>query len=123
MLTGLLELDRPKAWPPELRAYLCEHYSSFLEWETRHNNRSAYDNDLQGLMDALQPHVILGWHCTRLTDLEADDILRSGMQIPDAAMLARRIDDLVGYNEITPDIACRLKSKNQADEKNRAGMV
>ena len=125
ILTGLLELDRPKAWPPELCAYLGEHYDLLLEWETRQNNpyAPAYDSALQGLMDILQPYVILGRHCTRLTAAEADDILRSGMQMPDAAMPARRIDALVESNEIAPDLACLPKSKNQSDEKNRAGMV
>ena len=125
MLTGLLELDRPKAWPPELCAYLGEHYDLFLGSETRRNNPSAraYDSALHGLMDILQPYVILGWHCTRLTAAEADDVLRSGMQMPDAAMLERRIDALVESKEITPDLAYRLKSKNQSDEKNRAGML
>ncbi|MCY4381669.1 MAG: hypothetical protein OXE44_00770 [Nitrospinae bacterium] len=125
MSTGLLELDRPKAWPPELCAFLGKHYDLFLGWETRQNNLSApaYDGALRGLMDILQPYVILGWHCTRLTVAEADDILRSGMQMPDAAMLARRIDALVESNEFAPDLACLLKSKNQSDEINRAGMV
>ena len=125
MLTGLLELDRPKAWPPELCAYLGEYYDLFLGWETKQDkpSASAYDSALQGLMGILQPYVILGWHCTRLTAEEADDILRSGIQMPDAAMLARRIDALVESNEIAPALACLLKSKNQSDEKNRAGKV
>lgn len=82
-----------------------------------------FDKAIYGLIDALQPYEIVGWHCTRLTDAEADDILRDGMQLPDVAMLARRIDAVVKANKLAPDIARLLKSKNQADEEYRAEMV
>ena len=71
----------------------------------------------------MQAYEILGWHCTRLTDAEVDEILHSGMQLPNAAMLARRIDALEGTDVIASDVARRLKSENQAAKGNRAGMV
>ena len=83
----------------------------------------AYDRALYGLRNALQAYEILGWHCTRLTDTEADEIRRSGMQLPNAEMLTRRIDALVKDNLITADVARRLKSENQAGEEYRAGMA
>ena len=42
------------------------------------------------------------------------------MQLPDAEMLASRIDALVKTSLITPDIARRLKSKNRASEQSGA---
>ena len=82
-----------------------------------------HDEAICGLRHALQPYEILGWHCTRLTEVEADEIRRNGMQLPNAEMLARRIDALVKTDEITPDIAGRLKSENQSDETGRAGKI
>jgi hypothetical protein len=76
-----------------------------------------------GLQDILQLYQIRGWHCTRLTDEEADSIIEGGMCLPDAAMLARRIERLVQQGLLTRQIAERLKTENQAHETNRAGMV
>jgi hypothetical protein len=125
MSLTLLELDRPAAWPGELRAYLDTHHDLFLGWETGQSRPAAstYDRAIYGLIDALQPYAITGWHCSRLTDAEVGEILRNGMQLPDAEMLARRIDALLEAGQITYDIARRLKAENQADEPNRAGMV
>ena len=121
---ALLDLDCPAAWPAELRSHLDAHHDVFLGRETGRNRVAAScDMAIYGLMDALQPFEIKGWHCTRLTNLEADDILCNGMQLPDAAMLARRIDALTEANVVARDVARRLKSENQADENNRAGMV
>ena len=113
----LLDLDRPKAWPGELQAYLNEHRDCLLPGQT------GFDEIIGGLMDVLHPYEILGWHCTRLTDTEVDDVLCNGMGLPDAMMLERRIDALVEDDEISPDVARLLKSTNQADEEYRAGRV
>ena len=83
----------------------------------------AFDGALSSLWDALQTYEILGWHCTRLTKAEAVEILRCGLQLPDAEMLARRIDAVVKDNLVAPDVALRLKSENEAHDKYRAGRV
>jgi hypothetical protein len=76
---------------------------------------------IYGLIDVLQPFAITGWHCTRLTDAEMDHILRAGMQLPDTAMLNRRIDALVTSGDIAPDIARRLKAENQSRDARQSG--
>ena len=121
----LLDLDRPRKWPTPLLSYLDAQYDLFLDWKTEKNwvTGPRYDEAIDGLVYALQPYEIMGWHCTRLTDIEAEEIPRDGMQLPDATMLARRIDALVKANQITPHVAQCLKSENQADEENRAGRV
>lgn len=121
----LLDLDCPMEWPTRLRCYLNARHDLFLGWETNESwvTTLMYDKAVDGLIDALQPYEIMGWHCTRLTDAEAEEIIRNGMQLPDATMLANRIDVIVEANEITPDVACRLKLENQADEEHRAGRV
>ena len=121
----LLDLDRPKKWPAPLLCYLDAQHDLFLDWKTEQSwvTGPRYDEAINGLVDALQPYEIMGWHCTRLTDMEIEEILRNGMQLPDATMLARRIDALVKANQITSDVARCLKSDNQADEENRAGKV
>ena len=125
MSKTLLELDCPALWPSALLGYLDQHGDVFLRWETKQSRISpqVFDRAIYGLRDALQPYEILGWHCTRLTDAEANEVRRNGMQLPNAEMLARRIKALVRDNVIEPHIAQRLKSRNQADKKHRAGRL
>ena len=125
MSKTLLELDCPAFWPAALLAYLDQHHDLFLRWETKQSQLSpnVFDEATYGLREALQAYEILGWHCTRLTYAEADEILCNGIQLPNAEMLARRIEALVKDDLIAPDIARRLKSENQADKKYRAGRV
>ena len=103
----LLDLDFPRSWPVELLGYLIEHHDLFRGWVNGQGQVSAkaHDEAVRGLRRALQPYQILGWHCTRLTDAEAEVIRRKGMQLPDAEMLASRIDALVKTSLSTPDIA------------------
>ena len=118
----LLDLDFPRSWPVELLGYLNEHHDLFRGWDDGQGQVSAqaFDDAMCGLRRALQPYQILGWHCTRLTDAEEEVIRRNGMQLPEAEMLANRIDALVKTSLITPDIARRLKSENRASEQSRA---
>ena len=121
----LLNLDRPSSWPAALSTYLDEHHDVFRAWEakTRHASAPSFDKAIYGLRDILKAYEIRGWHCTRLTDAEVDEILRNGMRLPNAEMLTRRIDTLVKTNLIEPQVALRLKLENWADEENRAGIV
>ncbi|MFJ7352741.1 hypothetical protein ACIQWS_01100 [Phyllobacterium sp. NPDC097923] len=125
MVPILLNLDAPETWPVALRSYLTEHYDLLLGWEIGEGTVApgAFDDAMHGLMDALLPYAITGWHCTRLTDVEIDHILRCGMQLPDAAMLDRRIDALEATGQITDDVSRRLKVRNQSSDPNRAGRV
>ena len=139
----LLDLDCPTLWPAELLQYLGKHYELFLGWETKPAQAFGqgfdeltllkqavkhalvcsrdFEEAMLGLRVALQPYAIPGWHCTRLTKAEANGIRCKGMHPPNAEMLARRVDALVGAGEITPEIGRRLKLENQAGEKNRTG--
>ena len=109
----LLDLDLPRSWPVELLGYLDEHHDLFRGWDDGQGQGSAetFDHAVYGLRRALQPYQILAWHCTRLTDAEAEVIRRNGMQLPDAEMLASRIDSLVKTGLTTPDIARRLSPR------------
>jgi hypothetical protein len=121
----LLKLEQPAAWPAALQTYLETRHELFLGWETGTGRVApgSYDNAIYGLIKALQPYAIRGWHCTRLTEAEIDEIYRNGMQLPNAAMLARRIESLVTAGQLPSEIAQRLMAENQADDANRANML
>lgn len=119
----LLNLKKPASWPTDLRSYLQSRHDLFLGWERGGVAAHLYDGAIYGLIDVLQPYAITGWHCSRLTDAEIRHILREGMQLPNATMLNHRIDALVASGDFEPEIALRLKQKNQSADTNRAGMV
>ena len=120
-----IDLDHPATWPKAVCAFLAEHHELFLRWETRQGGVSPqmFDRAIVGLANVLQPHEMVGWHCTRLTDQEIEEISRNGMRLPDGTMLGRRIDAVAEAGCLAPDVARLLKSRNQADEENRTGTV
>lgn len=120
-----IDLEAPQSWPDELMGYLNQHRGLFWEWEsgTGKVTGQSYDRVILGLSDVIQRYSIIGWHCTRLTLSEIEKILSDGMVLPNAHMLARRIDDLLNAGLVTDSIARRLKGTNQAHEEYRAGMV
>ncbi len=121
----LLDLDRPSSWPTALSTYLDEHHDVFRAWEakTRQASAPSFDQAIYGLRDILKAYEIRGWHCTRLTDAEVDQVLRDGMHLPNSETLTRRIEALSETSLIEPEIALRLKSENRAAEENRVGKV
>ena len=121
----LLDLEEPASWPEELLVFLDQNHQLFLDWENDPSKvgGSTYDRAIYRLRDVMQPFAITGWHCTRLTKAEIDEIISSGVQLPDASMLIRRIDALVDAGSISKSVAHRLKTENQADDSNRAGLI
>ncbi|MFC3706262.1 hypothetical protein ACFOOL_16050 [Devosia honganensis] len=122
---SVLDLTRPALWPAELLDALDEHKALFAAWERGDGSISgqAYDRAIYSVTSALQPYVVKGWHCTRLTEHEISHILAEGLQLPDETMLQSRIDRLVIQGVLTDEIAAQLKAKNQSADWNRAGRL
>ena len=128
-----IDLDHPPTWPEELCAFLEEHHELFLRWETKQGSVLAqtfdeaivrtFDEAIVRLANLLRPYEIVGWHCTRLTDEEIEEISCNGMGLPDGRMLTRRINAVEEAGCLAPDVARILKLRNQADEEYRAGAV
>ena len=125
MATELLDLDRPDGWPSDLRDYLDKYHDLFLDWEIGPSKFTAaeYDPAAYGLEAILCQYALVGWHCTRLTEAEITAIRSDGMQMPDVAMLHRRVDAVVDAGLLPRNLADRLKTEHQADESWRAGRV
>jgi len=121
----IVDLESPSTWPLDLQEYLGAHHDLFLRWETQPapGDGPRYDKAIYGLMEVLRSYSLVGWHCTRLTDAEMDSIVATGMELPNLAMLTRRIDAVTEGGLISTRISNRLKTENQAHESNRAGMV
>jgi hypothetical protein len=122
---AVVDLEAVLTWPAELLVYLAAHHEVFLDWANGpvRVDAATYDRAIYGLIDAMRPYAVIGWHCTRLTDREIAAIGVSGMSLPDAAMLIRRINAAIEEGLLTTAVGERLKAKNQAHESNRAGVV
>lgn len=127
-LGQIINLQDPSSWPADLAAYLEGHLDLFLAWETQSQDEPSvsgrsFDRAIDGLQDVLKNYSLIGWHCTRLTEDEIAAIVARGMAPPDTRMLTARIDALVKAGSLAPDIAAKLRGKNQAHETNRAGRI
>lgn len=124
-------LSDESTWPEDVLKFLEREDDIFRAWEEQHAGRQParpvsgpeYDSVLGGLRRVLDPYDLRGYHCTRLTDAEIAHILANGMQLPDAAMLLKRIQALQDDGVIDAAIAKRLAEENQADETNRANRI
>lgn len=71
----------------------------------------------------LSPYSITGWHRTRLIDAAIEQIVASGMQLPDGAVPRHRIEALVLASLLPDDVARRLQTVDRAVDSNRADMI
>ncbi|MGF1832182.1 hypothetical protein [Photobacterium sanguinicancri] len=113
-------------WPDEIVDYLDENHLKFLGWETPGDDRvSAYEYD-QAILEfrsLLKPLSLVGYHCTKLTPYEIEDVRLNGMKLQNLESLKQRVLRLESTAEITETVAKELISINQADDRNRAGML
>jgi hypothetical protein len=125
---AVMVLEDEKSWSPQIIQYLESFHDLFLNWELANDKRPSgqeYDKAIYGLRDILitDESMLLGYHCTRLTDLEIQHVLANGMQLPNEEMLYQRIESLKRDRLIEAHISEYLKSKHQSNESNRTGMI
>lgn len=124
-MTALIDQEASDSWPHDLRSYLDQHQDVLLDWETGPSRGAArkYDLAISGLETVLRRYALVGWHCTRLTEDEIAGIRSRGMQLPDVAMLHRRVDAVVEAGLLTGKFADRLKAEHQAANPWRSGRI
>jgi hypothetical protein len=90
-----MEIEDEKTWPVEVVAFLEEKQDIFRNWKTRNRlaNPKEYDEAIYTLRHILRgaDYTLRGYHCTRLTDEEIQNILANGMSLPSGSMLQERI--------------------------------
>jgi len=118
-----LDLFQAATWPDGLREVLDELRPIFRSWELGLPDRSAptFDAAIRTLGQALMPHTLRGYHFTRLTEGEADQIRANGLKVLSIELLDRRIATLVAQGALTHAQAQRLLVHNQVRDSNRAG--
>jgi hypothetical protein len=122
---SIIHIDKPADWPDDLTGYLERNYEFYLGWQTERTTVFGWQIDqfVYGLQNVLRPYSMVGWHCSRLTDEEISVIERTGMQMPDQAMLFKRVDAAVVAGRLDERLGTLLKARNQAHEEYRAGRL
>lgn len=95
----------------------------FEGWECdccTNSSPSSYDSLVEEFRDILRRHSLIGYHCTRLTKEEIENIRLSGMILQNSASLGARIDRLLHHSLIDTEVAYCLKDRNQANDDNRS---
>ncbi len=125
--------DDESTWPSVLLDCLNKHYDILHLWESAKTEiKKVYISDEQikqhdeahrDLGKVLLPFHLKGYHCTKLTTSEISHITSDGMRLQNLSSLEKRIDNLVTQDLIPLDIANELKTENQANDDNRAGML
>jgi len=124
-----MELDKESTWPTDVLAYLDRNHALFLGWEDRRGGSgprtpaAEFDRALDGLRAVLNNHTLLGYHCARLTSDEIGHISAKGMQLPNGAMLRRRIQAVQASRLIEEADAREFLQKSQAEGPNRANRI
>lgn len=113
-------------WPKEVSDFLTENVSKFEGWACEccaKENPSGRDSLVTEFREILKKHSLMGYHCTKLTNNEIENIRENGMSVQNRDSLETRINQLMQSNLITCEEAKILKGKNQANDTNRAGML
>jgi len=124
-------LSDESTWPPELLAALEQRRAVFLDKELRATKAKPsgvwdwqkWDAAIYEMCEIMRPFTLRGYHCTRLTEAEIEEIKVMGMSPPNHYMLKARITALVKSGVLSPSISRRLLAKNQAKERNRANRI
>ncbi|WP_042059382.1 hypothetical protein [Aeromonas allosaccharophila] len=119
-------ISQQSTWPEEVVDYLDRNYIKFIGWETSDEDRvSAYEYDqyILEFRDLLKQFSLIGYHCTKITPHEIDEIRKHGMKLQNGDSLKERILRLVSEQEIEMAVAQKLIATNQADDRNRANKL
>lgn len=132
-----IEIDDPNSWNENLRTILTDNIgilSRFAGRELEINLLPSTDiwtsinefederNEVISLIDnVIQDCSLIGYHCTRLTENEVQEIRANGLQLLSKDFITQRIERLLKEKEI--EIATHLISKNECNNKNRRDRI
>jgi len=115
---------RPETWSEHLRSKLIVSRQWSEPWFNERPGRAGtYDRLHEFLTPELRRYALRGWHCTRLLDTEVHKILNEGLQVLSEDLLLKRIDAAHAADELTNEVATRLRAGNVAGQRNRKGQL
>jgi hypothetical protein len=139
----IIEADADSTWPRELRDALLRNEEEISAYQAMraqidraaqadvslrinrpHNpGQIVWDSVLENAADAVRGKPLLGFHATRLTQLEQDTVQRHGLRVLSDAFLVERLEASRAAGDLPDHIVSKLLVQHQASECNRSGML
>ncbi|MBL0635009.1 hypothetical protein [Aeromonas dhakensis] len=119
-------ISQQSTWPVQVVDYLDRNHLKFIGWETSGVDRVSayvYDHAILEFRSLLKEFSLIGYHCTKLTHYEIEDIRKNGMKLQCGESLRQRVLRLESAQEIERAVSQKLLARNQADDSNRAFML
>ncbi len=85
--------------------------------------QSDWQNVLSVFNESIKHSIVIGFHCTRLTDFEITSIQQDELDLLNKDRFIKRIKKLKEENLITKPIFEELLNNNNVDDSNRNGML
>jgi len=138
-----LSLDNESTWPLALLELLNENLVTLASFEAERARIDSlaqsdpairlnapfnpYADLRRGVLDYIAALIVnerlVGWHCTRLHEVEIASIQRDGLSPLSPDLITQRIHARVAAADISPEMATRLLMDNHAANANRQGMI
>lgn len=139
-------LSDRRTWPADLVEFLDSHFDSLSDYVAREQETMhAYLNQSEGYVPmALMPsnpfrdlyykvvqestqiassQMLRGWHCTRVTDSEAEYIAENGMLLLSNELVAKKVELLRNQRLISDTTAKFIIEPSIADDECRTQMI
>ncbi len=132
-----IELDHIETWPPKISELISSvtklHENHEADEILRKKQKServyiplranAYKPDLEGVYDeivcTLLGKTLVGYHASRLTDREINNVRTEGLKVLSEDLLAQKIANAIADGHISEERDSEFSNKNSADEKER----
>ena len=110
-----VELDNPDTWPREVAGRVRGLAVCPEPWN---------DSRLRDWVeDELLELGVVAYHCTRLTDREAEDVTRRGLEPLSSDLVSSRVRAAHTAGELGDDLARAIEANHWAQEANRVGQI
>lgn len=107
----VVALDDPDTWPDEVVAIVSRY------------QRPPQERGDRLLAEALQAHALRLYHCTRLTDLEHDDVRANGLHAGSPQLIAAKIDSAVAAGHLDPQLGGEIRRRHWGRQDARDGYL
>lgn len=132
----IIRADDEGTWPEEVVNHLEEHFLVLSSYQKHHNaevqlhidsdpnrhrypkNPHAHDRNeaLRALDEILSKHKLVGYHSTRLLDVEVDEIKAKGLSLLSASHVDRKLATAISAELLSQSMAAQLRKHAYVEE-------
>jgi hypothetical protein len=138
---GFIEADSEDTWPEPMQRALADRAGDIAAYQIEraridraaerdvalrlkrpiNPHRPAWDAVLKVSDEAVAGRCLVGFHATRLTEPERQDIISNGLRVLSPNLLERRLEGIA--SALSADVVESLRARNQVYDGNRIGLA